>query len=353
MKCDKYIGCDLHQATTVIAVLDAEGKVLMETIVATEAATIIRFLKSLSGALHITFEETTQARWMYDVVRGYVSEAIVCDPRRNKLLGEGSKADKPDARKLAELLRAGLLRPVYHGHEATRQLKELVRGYETLSVDTQRMMVRIKSIYRAHGIRTSGSSVYQQKQREQWLQLLGEPGIRQRVSWLYEELDHLRPLRKQAKMAMVAEGRKHQAFRLLRTIPQLGPIRCAMLVATVDTPYRFRTKRQLWAYSGLAIVTYMSSEYEIKAGRVVRNRKPVATRGLNRNCNRRLKDLFIGAAVAGSRSEPYRSYVEGLQQKGIRAEMARLTLARKIAAVALTVWKKGEGFDPKKLNSTT
>jgi hypothetical protein len=121
----------------------------------------------------------------------------------------------------------------------------------------------------------------------------------------------------------------------------------------VDTPYRFRTKHQLWAYSGLAIVTYMSSEYEIKAGRVVRSRKPLATRGLNRNCNRRLKELFISAAVAGSRSEPYRSYVAGLQQKGIRTEMARLTLARKIAAIALTVWKKGETFDPKKLNSTT
>jgi hypothetical protein len=95
MKFDKYIGFDLHQATTVVAVLDAEGKVVMETIVATEAATIIRLLRSLSGPLHVTFEETTQARWMYDVVRGYVKEAIVCDPRRNKLLGEGSKADNP------------------------------------------------------------------------------------------------------------------------------------------------------------------------------------------------------------------------------------------------------------------
>ena len=290
---------------------------------------------------------------MYDVVRGYVGEVIVCDPRRNKLLGEGSKADKSDARKLAELLRAGLLRPVYQGHEATRELKELVRGYETLSADTQRMMVRIKAIYRAHGIRTSGSGVYQQKQREQWLQLLSEPGTRQRVSWLYEELDQLRPLRKQAKRAMLAEGRKHRAFTLLRTIPQLGPIRCAMLVATVDTPYRFRTKRQLWAYSGLAIVTSMSSEYEIKAGRVVRSRKPLSTRGLNRNGNRRLKEVFISAAVGGSRSEPYRSYLAGLQQKGMRAEMARLTLARKIAAITLSIWKKGETFDPKKLNAMT
>ena len=123
MKCDKYIGFDLHQATTVVAVLDADGKVAMETIVATEAAAIIRFLKSLSGTLHITFEETTQARWMYDVVRGYVKEVIVCDPRRNKLLGEGSKADKPDARKLAELLRAGLLRPVVSRPRSDARIK--------------------------------------------------------------------------------------------------------------------------------------------------------------------------------------------------------------------------------------
>ena len=97
----------------------------------------------------------------------------------------------------------------------------------------------------------------------------------------------------------------------------------------------------------------MSSEYEIKDNRVVRSRKPLATRGRNRNGNRRLKELFISAAVAGSRREPYRSDVEGLEQKGIRTEMAHLTLARKIAAVARRVWKKAETFDPKKRNSKT
>ena len=152
---------------------------------------------------------------------------------------------------------------------------------------------------------------------------------------------------------MLAESRVHRAVSLLRTIPQLGPIRCALIVATVDTPHRFRTKRQFWSYSGLAVVTHMSWEYEIDGGRVVRRRKPIATRGLNRNCNRRLKELFIGAATGGSQSEPYRPYLEGLKQNGMRPEMARLTLARKISAIALSVWKKGEAFDPKKLKMTT
>ena len=79
----------------------------------------------------------------------------------------------------------------------------------------------------------------------------------------------------------------------------------------------------------------------------------MSTRGLNRNCNRRLKDVFIGAATGASQGESYRAYVEQLKQTGMRAEMARLTLARKIATLALTVWKKGEAFDPKKLNRTT
>ena len=122
--------------------------------------------------------------------------------------------------------------------------------------------------------------------------------------------------------------------KLLRSIPKLGPIRSALTVATVDTPHRFRTKRQFWSYCGLAVTTHMSSEYEMEDARVVRRRKPIATRGLNRNCNYRFKNVFVGAAIGGSRARIYGLYLERLKQDGMRTEMARLTLARKIAAIA-------------------
>ena len=105
MKRDKYMGMDVHQATTVVAVIDAEGKIVLETIVATAAAPIRRLIESISGPVHITLEETTQAEWLYELLQGFVAEVVVCDPRRNRLLSEGSKGDKADARKLAELLR--------------------------------------------------------------------------------------------------------------------------------------------------------------------------------------------------------------------------------------------------------
>ena len=205
------MGLDVHQATTVAVVLDGEGKVILETMVATQAASMVRLIESLNGPMHVTLEETTQAEWLYEVIRPHVQEVVVCDPRRNKLLSEGSKADKVDARKLADLLRTGMLRRVYHGHE-TRKLKELVRSYENLSSDMQRVMARIKAIYRGQGISTTGRAVYQLRQREQWLEKLTEQGLRPRAELLHEQLDQVRLLRKKARQMMVTESTPRREF---------------------------------------------------------------------------------------------------------------------------------------------
>jgi transposase len=244
----------------------------------------------------------------------------------------------------------GNLASVWHGHRQTRKLKQLVQAYWTFSVDTQRTMSRIKAVYRGRGIRTPGMGVYQASQRSGWLEQLPEEGMRQRTGWLYEELDHMRELRKRAKAAMLIEARRHEATGWLRTIPQIGPLRAAEIVAILGTPHRFRTKRQLWSYSGLGVVTHGSAEYEFEAHRYRRRPKPVVTRGLNENCNRRLKYIFTAAAAAGGVNHPYERYLNGLVSRGIRPEMARLTLARKIANLVLTLWKKGETFESKKMN---
>jgi hypothetical protein len=69
---------------------------------------------------------------------------------------DGSKSDRIDARKLAELLRGNQLRPVYHGEHGLRTLKELGRSYLTITKDVTRVMSRIKALYRSWVIRCSG-----------------------------------------------------------------------------------------------------------------------------------------------------------------------------------------------------
>ena len=140
----KYIGMDVHKEAIAIAVVNSSGKLVMECVIETKAITILDFLKGLRGSLHVTFEEGTWAAWLYDLIKPHVTELIVCNPRRNALLKEGSKSDRIDARKLAELLYLNKLQTVYHGEHGARALKELVRSYLTISKDLARVMTRVK-----------------------------------------------------------------------------------------------------------------------------------------------------------------------------------------------------------------
>jgi hypothetical protein len=59
-----YVGLDVHKASICIAVLNAAGKLVMESVVETGAATILDFLKGLRGRVEVTFEEGTHAAWL-------------------------------------------------------------------------------------------------------------------------------------------------------------------------------------------------------------------------------------------------------------------------------------------------
>ena len=84
---------------------------------------------------------------------------------------------------------------------------------------------------------------------------------------------------------------------------------------------------------------------------MLRNRERISVRGLKDNYNRDLKNLFKSTAISAStRPGPLRDFYLALLAKGMRPTMARLTLARKIAAITLAVWKKGVDFDAKQVD---
>ena len=232
MSSEKYIGLDVHQATISVAVMNSEGKVVMESILETKASTLLEFFGGLRGSLFVTFEEGTWAAWLYDLLKPHVTEVLVCNPRKIPLLKHGNKSDKIDARKLAERLRLHDLKPVYHGETGVRMLRELARSYLTVVKDLSRVMNRLKA---------------------------------------------------------------------LRKIPSLEPIRSALAVALIQTPHRFRSKRQLWTYSGLGLETRDSGEYHYVQGQVRRRKKQATIRGLNHDYNHDLKGLFKGAATGARR----------------------------------------------------
>jgi transposase len=350
----KYIGMDVHRESISIAVMNSAGKIVLECVVETKASIILQFIDGLRGDLHVTFEEGTWAAWLYDLLKPHVTRLVVCDPRKNASMKEGNKSDKVDARRLAELLRLNHLNPVYHGEHGLRTLKELVRSYLTITKDLGRVMTRVKALYRSWAIPCTGKQVYAPRHRAEWLVKITEPGVRRRAEFYYQQLDALRALRQQVRRELLEESKKHKAWKLLCQIPSIGPIRAAVLLGILQTPHRFRTKRQLWTFGGLGIETHSSADHRYVEGQLQRSKKPVLIRGLNDNCNHDLKNLFKGAAIiASSKPGPFQEFYTALLAKGIRPEMARLTLARKIATIVLVVWKRGVCFDAQSLKPQT
>jgi len=168
----KYIGMDVHKEATVIAVLNGSGKLVMESIVETKASSILQFIHGLRGELHVTWEEGTWAAGLYALLQPQAAQVLVCDPRRNALLKEGNKSDKSDARKLADLLRTGMLRPVYPGEHGLRTLRELGRSYQTISQDLNRVMNRIKALYRGWSIPCAGTQIHPFAWDRHWSDIL-------------------------------------------------------------------------------------------------------------------------------------------------------------------------------------
>ena len=348
----KYIGLDVHRDTISAAVLNESGRLLQQSVLMTRTAAILDFIGGVRGSLHVTFEEGTHSAWLYDLLSRRVDKLVVCNPRKNALLKSGNKGDAIDARKLADLLRAGLLSPVYHGETSALEVQQLARSYLMLTEDTTRAMGRLKAVFRGQAISCTGRRLYGPKHRGEYLEALGACALRRRAERLYQQLDALQQLRRDARHDLIVECRKHAEAKWLQTVPFLGPLRAAVLIGRVQTPHRFRTKRQFWTYCGLAVESRDSAEYRVIDGQVERRKRPALVRNLNWNYNHELKNVFKGAANAATVGQGiFREFYLGLLQKGMRPEMARLTLARKIAAIALKIWKKGESFDAEHLKS--
>ena len=180
--------------------------------------------------------------------------------------------------------------------------------------------------------------------------------LRRATSKLYAHYDVLLDLKKQAETELVAESKKHSITRVLQTVPGLGPIRVARMLPIVITPHRFRTKRQFWSHCGLGIVIRSSSDWVRSESGQWQRAQVAKTRGLSRQHNHVLKATFKGAATTviqqGARVPIYSEY-ERLLEAGTKPNLAKLTLARKIAAIVLRMWKDEEVYRPDKSKKMT
>jgi hypothetical protein len=345
---ERYVGLDAHATSCTFGVLSERGKRLKSAVVETNGRALVEFIKTVPGRKHLCLEEGTQSGWLYEILSPHVHELVVTHLQRE---GRGRKDDLTDAYARAEELRVGSVTPVFKDSGRMGQLRAHVDVHEQVSRDLVRVQNRLKALYRSRGVTTTGSAVSTDRGRDEYLGKL-PTRYRPAALLLHTEKDALRAVKKDAHKQLVEASHRHRISRILETCPGMGPIRVAQLISTVITPHRFRGARQLWSYSGLAIVMRSSSDW-VMTPEGWQRAEMNESRGLNRNYNRRLKHVFKGAAtsVLTQRIEPmYGAYVRTTEQ-GTKPPLAKLTLARRIAATVLSMWKNQEVYDPDKHRS--
>ena len=348
---DRYVGVDSHAATCTLGVVSASGKRLRSLVVETNGRTIVNAVRLLPGRVHVCLEEGAQSAWLYELLKPHVAEVVVAVPPKSK----GAKDDRRDAWARAEELRTGAIETrVYKTAPHLASLRAAVRAHSFAVNDVVRAKNRLRAVFLGRGISVD-KSLYDTESRGRWLEQLGPP-YQTLAELLGRHLDGVTPIREEAEAWLLKESKAHPIIKKLSTAPGMGAIRTAQVVAIVGTPERFRTRQQLWSYCGLGVETRSSSDWRVSSDGRMKRVQTMSTRGLTRRKQPLLKSVFKGAAttvITQLPDDPLAVHHQRLIDKGTKPALARLTVARRIAATVLSMWKHQEVYDPKRALTRT
>lgn len=341
----KHIGFDIDSTTTHISVLNARGREILHTKVATREADLVAFIRSVSGAKQVALEESQMADMVTRMIEPHATKVIRCLPQHNRLISQSEKkCDREDARNLAELLYLGKLKEVHHAPWAYRQLREGVRAYWTASRDLARAKSRLKAFYLFNGVHCEGEKVYSVRYRAGFMQELEKrSGNKSLVEELYQYMGYCRT-RKAAHIKILRELVKgfRQEARNLETHPGIGFIGACTLIAYLEDGWRFKNKRRLWQYCGVGVRRHESRDKGV--------------RGASRKGNRYVKNVVMTAAAAIASYRKADNALTKMWRAGVEAGVpeARMkrNLARKVAVLAQRSLRSKKGYDDDRVVTT-
>ena len=344
---EQYIGLDVHSTSCTAVVISPTGRKIRQTALETNPQVLIEWLRSLRRRSILVMEEGNQAEWLYELLSPFTIETLVVQPPRIN----GNKRDELDAERLARLARINEPgRLIFKKPQLLTALRQAAKTYVDVRRDLTRYRARLKLLLQSRGLTPAPAELLEEDLRTPWVLQLPD-AMQPRASLLGARIDATKSAYDEARRWMLSEAKTVRAIRYIKSVPGIGDIRAPLIAAAMISPHRFRTKRQLWSYAGLAVVVRSSSDWKRRGGALVRRHDHELALGLNRNRNPQLKEAFIGAAqqiISRMPSHPLHLSYQQRLERGMKPIRARLTLARKIASIVLALWKRGEEYDPTK-----
>lgn len=323
-----YIGLDAHSTTSTFAVVDSDGQCVLRETVNTSEQSLVHVINKIHGVRHLTFEESTISQWLFLQLRDKVDELLICNPTY-VAKKSGAKTDFRDALHLAQELRTNHLKAVFHDDSHWMELRVSVSGYLDIVEEIIRFKNRLKSVFRAEAIGTNENSFYKSRARVKELKNTSARFVAEK---LFDQIEFLEKEKLKYQCLFEHNKRNFRPIRNLMTIPGISIIRANIISAIVCQPSRFENKHRFWGYCMLVRHIQKSGD------RIYGNRRF--------HGRRELRNVFIGAAESAMRTETsLRDHYDALRAKGIAHKAAKLSLARRIASIALCLLKNNDKYN--------
>lgn len=335
-----WLGLDAHAKFSLLAWMDDQGHRRAHWRFPTSEPQLIKHLQLIPATTkHLALEECGLGRWLAQVARPHVTEAVVCDPRENhRISRHHHKCDEEDGYGLAHLHRLGALKEVWQPQSDARAVfKCAAQAYDDAVARQTALKLQLKAHYRQWGVIPVGSTVYGPRGRAKYLAQVRQSGVRAQLQLLYQALDNALTVERQARRLMVQLGQPFPEIARLRTVPGVGIIGAHLFVAYIQEPTRFETPQRLFRYCRLGIRERSSDG------------KPLGYQQLDRCGHGVLKAVSYRAwltAVKRKAGAVYEFYAASLTRTGDQVH-ARLNTQRKVLQTLLVLWQQQREFDPK------
>jgi transposase len=258
---DKYIGFDMDCKKTVACVVQGGKKDLYATI-SSDVESMRKFLaqqKHASGKIHLVFEVSGQAGYLYDSLAGYADTITVANPAKMTwIYRTAKKNDRIDARKMAVLLSIGEVPAVYMPSKEVRQWRETILHRKKIICKIVQVKNRIRATLKSQGYsRPLEKGSWWKKANFLWMRSVCDQNIgvcdlwHMHVSNLLDEFCLLESQLKKVSQYLDGYLSKNSGGKLLMSIPGVGPRTAEAILAYTDNVNRFGNYKEYCCYFGL------------------------------------------------------------------------------------------------------
>jgi transposase len=261
---EHFAGLDVSVNETSVCIVDDTGKIVREVKVASEPDALLQVLKDRCYCFkRIGLEAGPLSQWLYGAL-GEANLPVICVETRHMravLKAQINKTDRNDARGIAQMMRAGLYKPVHVKTLRSQKLRTLLTHRKLLQSKAIAIENDLRGTLRNFGLKVGivGASKFEARIRELVADL---PDLAVLVEPLLVVRRVLREQTAVLHRRVLASVRDDAVCRRLMTIPGVGPVVALTFRATVDVPARFRNSRAVGAVLGLTPCKHQSGERE-------------------------------------------------------------------------------------------